>query len=319
MISYYTTSLPRTNQVHQHLSDPTGFLNGLKMNPFFPTTCHTSTCQIELPLRTQIDQTLLERFLNCPGARHSLLFYRRRLLLDIATYLNVKIPSFFQEDDEEETLQHELSSILIRSNDSVRKADTKRASRTDWNKSMTAWIRNNAEGADRKIFRLVACDGFRTMVTSVQDLKEYLPNVIEISQSKSIVKKHTRAVRRMYDWFDNETSVSALTGLDSACFVFLSLIRLFKMTLGMNLDDQVRVVMDSCEISTQSFLQRRAATRFKDVLGVDYKKLDKLGEIYTNSFPEWEGYVEELLNQLVTMLRSKEDCRFTRSKAPRKK
>jgi hypothetical protein len=228
------------------------------------------------------------RFIECTEAQYNIAFHRRRLLIDIAHYLDIPIPASVLDEDEGETLRQELATLL---------------SGTDWTKAMTAWIRQRAETADRKMFRLLACDGFKACVTSVKGLKEYLPNV---GGSKGLVQKHARAVRQMYRWFDTEPSVCALTGLDSACVVFLSLIGLFKKRLGMNMDDQLYVVLNSAEISTQSFLSRRADTRFRDVSSVDDDMLVTLGRVYVDAFPEWESYFQELLNRFVVVWCSKD-------------
>lgn len=235
------------------------------------------------------------------------MYHRRRLLLDVARHLGVSVPTSVREDDEGETLQQELCALLA--------CNGIKKSSTDWSKALTAWFRNSGESSDRTIFRLLACDGFKSIVTlGSKNLKEYLSNVVEFAQLKRHVKKHARAVRKMYDWFDDEPLVSALTGLDSSCVVFLSLIRLFKTTLGLNVDDYVRVVMDRAEISTLSFLQKRADTRFKDVSNVDDSVKKTLQNIYVESFPEWETYIHELLNQLVCVWCPKDEPKVTRQK-----
>lgn len=232
--------------------------------------------------------TLLHRF-SSGRSYQSLQYHRHHLLRDIASWLDVPL------NEEPPLIKDELLAVLDTKSRYLPKNEQ------EWQRLLNQWLRNpsNKIGKDevkhRTVYRLLAVDGFDGVLG--QDLKDYLPNVLSNGLRKEY-QRHSRAVRKMYSWLEDDPRVASLTGTDSACVVFLALIRLFTSQIAV-LDDQVRVQVERARHNVENYLNRNS-NYYKDVQNVDAELLDELSQVYVDVHPDWSPQGLEILNYLST-------------------
>lgn len=98
----------------------------------------------------------------------------------------------------------------------------------------------------RSLNALLAVDGFCGFLP--RDYKHYVEHL-----KKSQADPHVRGVRSMYALFDESNLLYNLTGTDSACFVFLALLKLYSER-HRSTDDQTRFVIGRTRKYVESFL-----------------------------------------------------------------
>ncbi|GFQ80494.1 ribonucleoside-diphosphate reductase subunit M2 [Trichonephila clavata] len=88
---------------------------------------------------------------------------------------------------------------------------------------------------ERDIYRWLAVDGFDGF--EAKHLKLYLSAILDQKFIRQEYRLHIKAVLAMYRWFDSQPQMSSLTGTDSGCVVFLTLLQLYVNKLEMMEDE----------------------------------------------------------------------------------
>ncbi|GFR03762.1 uncharacterized protein TNCT_320351 [Trichonephila clavata] len=122
-------------------------------------------------------------------------------------------------------------------------------------------------------------DGFEA-----NHLKFYLSVILDQKVVRHEYRFHIKAVRALYRWFESQPKVSSLTGTDSGCVVFLTLLQLYMNKLQL-MDDEVTLQVHLAKRLAEGFLHRNA-NYYKGVRNVTEVLLQELGNIYVE---EWQG------------------------------
>lgn len=214
-------------------------------------------------------------------------YHRRQLVRELGEKMGV--PS----EEGNDRFRNRLLGLLS----SVSKQNSTPADNSDWVKLLNKWIKANSSGAvlsNREIYEILAVDGFRGF--KPKHLKLHLPEVL--SPPRKERESHRRGVRSMYDFFRERKGVSGLTGTDSACVVFLALIRWYssRMRDDLMLDDQIEYGVGRAKIWAEGFLQQHA-DYYPDVKNVDEELLEEFGGVYERQFRDesWREVGRELL------------------------
>ncbi|GFQ90093.1 uncharacterized protein TNCT_26581 [Trichonephila clavata] len=103
----------------------------------------------------------------------------------------------------------------------------------------------------------------------------------------------------MYRWFESQPQVSSLTGTDSGCVVFLTLLQLYVNKLEM-MEDEITLQVHLAKRSAEGFLHRNA-NYYKDVRNVTEALLQGLGNIYVQEWQgkDWTSVANEQLGRLM--------------------
>ncbi|GFQ91198.1 ribonucleoside-diphosphate reductase subunit M2 [Trichonephila clavata] len=117
---------------------------------------------------------------------------------------------------------------------------------------------------ERDIYQLLAVDGFDGF--EAKHLKFYLSVILDQKVVRHEYRFHIKAVRAMYRWFESQPKVSSLTGTDSGCVVFLTLLQLYMNKLQL-MDDEVTLQVHLAKRLAEGFLHRNA-NYYKDVRNV---------------------------------------------------
>lgn len=163
------------------------------------------------------------------------------------------------------------------------------------------WLRHNTlpNGKDvkqRGIYQVLAVDGFDGL--EAKHLKGYVSGLWHPERRRPDYKKHSRAVRCMYNWIEASLAISSLTGTDSACVVFLALLTCYRQGLSQLLmDDEVASQTKRAQWWVEEFLHRNV-NYYKDVQKVNKVLLNELGKVYTDNFDNWQDVGAELLKNL---------------------
>ena len=225
-------------------------------------------------------------------------FHRRKLIKQLADWIG-----FFDNEndswDENVCYRHELISLLATA--SKQNLKDIPLDNAEWTKLLNKWIKVNSSGAvisNRKIYHILAVDGFRGFKPKC--LKLYLPEVLLPLRKE--YKSHVFAVRKMYDFFDKNESISSLTGTDSACIIFIALLEwyAFQMKNDLMLDDQILFQVYQFKSWAEGFLQQHGEY-YRDVKNVDEDLLKQFGKIYAKEFKDdesWKVVGRELLMNL---------------------
>lgn len=222
---------------------------------------------------------------------------QRQVLSDVARWLDM--PRVL-DDYHDDSVRERLVQLLLTSAKKKRHRDLPR-DEGECLRLLGQWLRHNtlSNGKDvktRQVYRLLAVDGFDGL--EAKDLKQYVSGIWNPSSRRQEYKIHAEAVRSMYDWIDVSQQVSSLTGTDSACIVFLALLKLYKRDLKhVLMNDEIASQTNRAQLSVEGFLHRNA-NYYKDVRKVDDAMLDALGTAYANVFPEWQSVGKELLVNL---------------------
>ncbi|GFQ80235.1 uncharacterized protein TNCT_549691 [Trichonephila clavata] len=156
---------------------------------------------------------------------------------------------------------------------------------SEWIHLLNVWLRQSTMDHDvkeRDIYQLLAVDGFDGF--EAKHLKFYLSVILDQKVVRHEYRFHIKAVRAMYRWFESQPKVSSLTGTDSGCVVFLTLLQLYMNKLQL-MDDEVTLQVHLAKRLAEGFLHRNA-NYYKDVRNVTEVLLQELGNIYVE---EWQG------------------------------
>lgn len=169
---------------------------------------------------------------------------------------------------------------------------------SEWTRLLLHWTKQNtcSDGdliKEREVYFLMAVDGFSGF--KVKDLRKYLVNLF--STLRDPYKTHHRAVRRMYEWLDQSAVCSSLTGTDSACVVFLALLKVYDDNKLAGNDHSIKFHLNSVRQWTEGFLHQHAHY-YKVIQSIDNLVLDELGRVYVEAFPEWNKIGYELIATL---------------------
>lgn len=221
---------------------------------------------------------------------------RWKVLQDVAEWLQIS-ESFdlFYDEIERDRL------ITILSKDTKRKhVQLIPLDESDWTRLLKQWLNQNMIEKDvkeRTVYALLAVDGFHGFES--QDLKFYLPNMIDVACVRRIYRSHSRAVRNMYYWIDNHPDLCSLTGTDSGCVIFLALLRLYaKEMKNIMMDDKFVMQTNRIKLWAEGFLYRNAKY-YDDVRKVTDQVLDDLGKVYVSYNKDWCQVAEENLKLLL--------------------
>ncbi|GFS53161.1 uncharacterized protein TNCV_4516921 [Trichonephila clavipes] len=156
---------------------------------------------------------------------------------------------------------------------------------------------NGSDVKERDIYRLLAVDGFDGF--EAKHLKLYLPSILDQKFIRQEYRLHVKAVRAMYQWFESQPQVSSLTGTDSGCVVFLTLLQLYMNNLEM-MEDEITLQMHLAKRSEEGFFHRNA-NYYKDVRNVTEALLQELGNIYVQEWQDkdWTFVANEQLTRLI--------------------
>lgn len=124
----------------------------------------------------------------------------------------------------------------------------------------------------RHLNTLLAVDGFAGYMPS--QFQNYITNLD--CRKPHYLKIHCEAVRKMYNAFKDVDVLSGLTGTDSACVVYLALLRLL---LNTN-DHQIQLIVEKLIKNAEGYLQTNARY-YRDIRSVEHE-LDTLGQIYVH-------------------------------------
>ncbi|GIY15387.1 uncharacterized protein CEXT_25971, partial [Caerostris extrusa] len=188
-------------------------------------------------VQRMIHQMVVLRSLRGPSDQ-TIQHHRRAVLEQVASWLGM--PEAVREDNDGKE-RHQLLQLF---STSAKKTQIKQLPRdeSDWSRHLSHWVRENTlrNGQDvkhRTIYKILAVDGFEGL--EAKDLKNYLWNILNLSELRREYRHHLNAVRQMYEWLDTHSEVSSLMGTDSACVVCLALLHLYMQSLeNVIVDDQ---------------------------------------------------------------------------------
>lgn len=168
--------------------------------------------------------------------------------------------------------------------------------RLEWNRFLLGWIRRGPVTKDRLMYHLLAVDGFDGVEHKC--LKDYLINVVDPACLRQIYRLHMMAVRHMYEWFDSQPQISSLTGVDSACVVFLALLQLYRDCCCLQ-DEVVAMQAHKAKLWAERFLHRDSAY-YQDVRKITNELLQELGQVYVLAWgnDDWKLVAIEQLTNL---------------------
>ncbi|KAF8785777.1 hypothetical protein HNY73_011282 [Argiope bruennichi] len=215
-----------------------------------------------------------KRFRHGSGLFETKRDYHVTILRQVADILNLPIPC--QQDDR------------------LQKLFGKYFHPSDAPHLLDVYVRQNCIGKEkliktRDVFIVLGVDGFEGLV----HLKPYL----NASYSPRIYSSlHFKAVQNMYHAIETMT-ISSLTGTDSACVVFLSLLKLFR---GSICDNQILIIMDQFFNKVESFMHRHAQY-YQDVRLVNDDVLNQLARIYIETNPDWHEDAIQRTNLLLKL------------------
>lgn len=156
---------------------------------------------------------------------------------------------------------------------------------SEWLKLLNQWIRNESNEEiifNREIYKILAVDGFYGF--KPKDLKYYLTGILLPLQSE--FKMHTKGIRAMYEFFDQNSNIESLSGTDSACAIFLALLDLYAPLLNnILIDDQVRFQLQQVKSWAEGFLHKHSEY-YRDVKHVDETLLKMLVNVYSEQFTD---------------------------------
>lgn len=222
--------------------------------------------------------TLDESFLR--GSRFSTRRdHAQRVLARVATALDIDLQAPY--DRERDLEQQQLARIL----------DSNTVPRTgkEWKRLVAKYCSTHVNR--RELYRHMAIDGFRG-----ENPSAYLVHVTEYLQTLPL--QHVRAVRSLYDEL-NEGPLKQLPGPDTACVVFMALLRFYGRNLDVH-DDLKKMTMQRAYVNAEGTLHGNAHY-YRDSRIIDEQLLDGLGEKYRASFEndeQWQHFAEKLLDWL---------------------
>lgn len=261
---------------------------------------HWSTSSLDEEIKKLLHEKLVRQVvLGRPY--ESLRFHRRQLVKQLADWVG-----FFDEDDftsskdENVHYRHELMNLLVTA--SKKYFIDVPSDQSEWTKLLNKWLKANTSGAvllNRSIYRILAVDGFKGF--KPKHLTLYLPEILLPLREE--YKSHVRGIRNMYTFFDKNEKVSSLTGTDSACVIFLALLRWYENQMENDLmkDDQIIFQVKQAKSWAEGHLQQHREY-YHDVRNVNENLLDMFGKIYgeefKNSDKSWKVIGHELLPKL---------------------
>lgn len=225
--------------------------------------------------------------LRCLQGKQTLHQHRWEVLEQVAQWLHIREDL---ENVHNGQVLEELMSLFSQEGKRMKQIPT---DIRDWERLLKQWL-NHHQVMNRDLFRLLAVDGF-----SGEGLKKYLHDVLDSKKMRREYQLHARAVRDMYQAMDAHPHVSSLVGTDSACVIFLALLKLFTETFTeVMLDSDMAVHLQNIKRRSEMGLHRNA-NYYKDVHAVTDAVLDELGEVYKSCGHDWSRVGKEQLYKVV--------------------
>lgn len=222
-------------------------------------------------------------------------FHRHKLIEELIEWIQ---PSQNVVNTYDATYRDELMTLL--SSASKQQVKDVPLDESEWLKLMNQWIRNTSNEEiiiNREVYKILAVDGFHGF--RPKDLKHYLTCILLPLRTE--FKMHAKGVRAMYEYFDQNLSIESLSGTDTACSIFLALLKLYAKLLKEKLtDDLVRHQLQQVQSWAEGFLHKHSEY-YRDVKHVDEMLLRTLGNVYCEQFTDLKKmkYVgNELLKNL---------------------
>ncbi|GBO33063.1 hypothetical protein AVEN_34102-1 [Araneus ventricosus] len=195
------------------------------------------------------------------------------VLREVAELLNLPLPC-----EREHRLQRLLGTTFYRS---------------ELGSLLDHWVRQHSIGPEKLIktrepFAILGVDGF----DGIDDFKAYLHT--------DAADAHYLGVVDMYSYMD-ASPIACLTGTDSACVVFLALLKLFSTQI---VDDHVKIVVERVRNRTENFMHRHAQY-YRDICLVNEDVLNALIRVYVNANSNWCELAAEKTD---TLFKNKKKC-----------
>lgn len=223
--------------------------------------------------------------------------HRRRLVEELSRWI---LPCEKTPETYDSTFRDQLITILA--SGSKNQCTEIPLEESEWLKLTNQWVRNNSSDDmvfPRDIYAVLAVDGFYGF--RPKDLKHYLSKILVPLRME--FRTHASGVRAMYAFFDDHESVASLTGTDSACIVFLALLRFYAGELQREmLDDHVALQVQRAQSLAEGYLHKHSEY-YRDVRNVDEVMLKTLASVYSEQFVDrmhWEMVGKELFKLLMT-------------------
>ncbi|GFY04601.1 uncharacterized protein TNCV_4416851 [Trichonephila clavipes] len=280
-------SYPNDLKPHSENLNPSLLLSHGALKNCGADETHFQPCllkHLETELQTDLKHLLQQKVVyQCllGGREETIEQHRWKVLQQVAEWLNIpNALSMHQDYYVKDQLLQILSKGIKRKN--VKKIPQ---DESEWVQLLNVWLRRNTMDHDvkeRDIYRLLAVDGFDGF--EAKHLKLYLSSILDQKFIRQEYRLHVKAVRAMYQWFESQPQVSSLTGTDSGCVVFLTLLQLYMNKLKM-MEDEITLQVHLAKRSAEGFLHRNA-NYYKDVRNVTEALLQELGNIYVQ---EWQG------------------------------
>lgn len=240
---------------------------------------HLSIESVNKELKDLIKKKLIYHVLKGQPS-DTLDFHRQKLIEELIHWVQ---PSQNVINTYDSTYRDQLMTLL--SSASKHNVKDVPLDESEWLKLMNQWIRNTSNEEiifNREIYQILAVDGFHGF--RPKDLKHYLTGVLLPLRSE--FKMHAKGVRAMYEYFDQNSYIESLSGTDSACAIFLSLLELYaKLLKEVLMDDQVCFQLQQVKSWVEGFLHKHL-DYYRDVKYVDKSLFKKLMNVYSEQFTD---------------------------------
>lgn len=218
-------------------------------------------------------------------------FHRRQLAEQLVKYITGDIPDTFNTP-----YRDQLMTMLATAFKQTMKDMP--LDESEWLKLLNQWIRINSSDDvifNREIYKILAVDGFRGF--RPKDLKHYLAGILLPIRIE--YRMHAQGVRAMYEYFNEHLDIQSLTGTDSACVIFLTLLQFFVSNLEL-LDDQICFQIQQAKSWAEGFLHKHSIY-YHDIKNVNEDVIKSLGNVYSEQFTDakdWKIVGMELLQNI---------------------
>lgn len=181
-------------------------------------------------------------------------------------------------------LQESLMNLMVRTASKHYAIKDMPTDPSEWSRLITHWLRQNTFNniiKGREIYYLLSVDGFMGFL----DLKKYVSNIT--GTLRQPYSTHNHAVRKMYEWID-VSPIACLTGTDSACVIFLALLKFYEKHLVIYNHD-VLTHLNQVRVWTEGLLHQHS-NYYRIIKQVNDTLLDELGKVYVNQFSNEEDW-----------------------------
>ncbi|GFQ83349.1 uncharacterized protein TNCT_423371 [Trichonephila clavata] len=268
---------------------------GVAENPFQPFPLKHLETELQTDLKRLLQQKVVYQCL-VGGREETIEQHRWKVLQQVAEWLHIPHALSTHQDD---CVKDQVLQLLSKG---IKRKHFKKIPQdeSEWTHLLNVWLRRNTMNQDvkeRDIYRWLAVDGFDGF--EAKHLKLYLLAILDQKCIRQEYRLHIKAVRAMYRWFESQPQVSSLTGTDSGCVVFLTLLQLYVNKLEM-MEDEITLQVHLAKRSAEGFLHRNA-NYYKDVRNVTEALLQELGNIYVQEWQgkDWTSVANEQLGRLM--------------------